>query len=314
MKKCVGKSFKIGILMACSCLLLTGCHLKHEWTEATCTEPRTCVNGGETEGEALGHTFVEATCTEPKTCGVCGETEGEALGHTFEEATCDSPKTCSVCGLTEGTPLAHEWTEADFWTAKTCNLCGKTEGDVLPPAFEEHGLKADMELGKTYSYHTNCYEAENEKTVGKLTLSDYKIFESDDTHEAKEGYEWRSVHAHVLFDDDNAYFYGMNMADCYENYYDIIGWDDSVRTEDDIRYYTVIYNGEIFDACRVKRENAKYGEWINETCTWDAWYYAQVPVGYDGCIIGFRDPGNEWGEGKYIFDVADENTLFFRMK
>ena len=33
------------------------------------------------------HTWVEATCTEPKTCSECGETEGEALGHQFSEAT-----------------------------------------------------------------------------------------------------------------------------------------------------------------------------------------------------------------------------------
>lgn len=85
--------------------LLTGCHMKHEWVEATCTEPRTCSVGGETEGEALGHTWVDATCTEPKICSVCGETEGEALGHEWQEATYDAPKTCSVCSLTEGEPL-----------------------------------------------------------------------------------------------------------------------------------------------------------------------------------------------------------------
>lgn len=93
--------------------LLTGCHMKHEWVEATCTEPRTCSAGGETEGEALGHTWVEAACTEPKTCSVCGETEGEALGHEWQEATYESPKTCSVCSLTEGEPLPQPYAEAN---------------------------------------------------------------------------------------------------------------------------------------------------------------------------------------------------------
>lgn len=37
---------------------LTGCHLKHEWQEATCTNPKTCSACGETEGEALGHSGV----------------------------------------------------------------------------------------------------------------------------------------------------------------------------------------------------------------------------------------------------------------
>lgn len=35
------------------------------------------------------HTFSDATCTEPKTCTQCGETEGEPLGHTVEIGTCD---------------------------------------------------------------------------------------------------------------------------------------------------------------------------------------------------------------------------------
>lgn len=61
------------------CFLLCGCCLKHEWTEATCTEPKTCVKCGETEGEALGHLWVDATYKEPKTCSRCGMTEGDPL-------------------------------------------------------------------------------------------------------------------------------------------------------------------------------------------------------------------------------------------
>lgn len=94
-------------------ILLTGCHMKHEWVEATCTEPRTCSIGGETQGEALGHTWTEATCTQPKTCNVCGETEGDALGHEWVEATYDAPKTCSLCSLTEGEPLPQPYADAN---------------------------------------------------------------------------------------------------------------------------------------------------------------------------------------------------------
>lgn len=38
------------------------------------------------------HEYSEATCTEPKTCTICGETEGEALGHTVDIGI------CSRCG------------------------------------------------------------------------------------------------------------------------------------------------------------------------------------------------------------------------
>ena len=83
-------------------LILIGCVCKHEWREATCTEPKTCTLCGETEGEALGHKWSSATCASPKTCVRCGMTEGEALGHDWIEATCTEPKTCHRCGTTEG--------------------------------------------------------------------------------------------------------------------------------------------------------------------------------------------------------------------
>ena len=38
---------------------LTGCCLKHEWKDATCTEPKTCTKCGKTEGEPTGHLHTE---------------------------------------------------------------------------------------------------------------------------------------------------------------------------------------------------------------------------------------------------------------
>lgn len=78
-----------------------------EWKDATCTEPKTCVKCGKTEGAALGHDWKDATCTEPKTCQRCGETEGDALGHKPGEwssstnalsAKRSSEQKCTVCG------------------------------------------------------------------------------------------------------------------------------------------------------------------------------------------------------------------------
>lgn len=111
--------------------IFAGCECKHEWAEATCTEPKTCTKCGETEGEALGHTWNEATCTEPKTCSVCGATEGDPAGHEWAEATCTEPKTCTVCGETEGKALGHDWVPADCTNPKTCSRCKDTEGQAL---------------------------------------------------------------------------------------------------------------------------------------------------------------------------------------
>ena len=45
----------IGFLIASVCVLLTGCHIKHEWLEAPCSEPKNCSVCGETQGEQLWH-------------------------------------------------------------------------------------------------------------------------------------------------------------------------------------------------------------------------------------------------------------------
>ena len=71
------------------------------------------------------HDWIEATCTEPKTCSKCGETEGEALGHDYQEvdgsavaSTCTNPGKdadleCTRChDVIEGdetAALGHDW-------------------------------------------------------------------------------------------------------------------------------------------------------------------------------------------------------------
>ena len=46
--------------------MLGGCDCKHEWNEASCTEPKTCELCGETEGEPIGHRYSDGYCLE---CG-----------------------------------------------------------------------------------------------------------------------------------------------------------------------------------------------------------------------------------------------------
>ena len=124
-----------------SCFLLTACH-SHEYSNATCDVPKTCMECNKTEGEALGHTWVNATCVMPKTCSTCGAVEGDIGTHTWINATCDAPKTCSVCAVTEGSPLEHSWIAATFETPETCSLCKKTNGNPLTVADFEKLLNA----------------------------------------------------------------------------------------------------------------------------------------------------------------------------
>ena len=72
------------VALLCS---LSACECKHEWTEATCTQPKTCIKCGETEGEPSGHEWSDWTVSveaEPasdglkkRVCTVCGEEETE---------------------------------------------------------------------------------------------------------------------------------------------------------------------------------------------------------------------------------------------
>lgn len=65
-----------------------------------------------------GHNWTVASCTEPRICSTCGIAEGGAIGHSWEDATCTSPKKCTSCGETQGEPNKHEW-----MTSGQCHLC-----------------------------------------------------------------------------------------------------------------------------------------------------------------------------------------------
>lgn len=79
--------------------------VEHNYSDATCTAPTTCIVCGVTQGLALGHNYSDAICTAPATCIVCGATQGSALGHNYSDATKDAPATCTVCGATTGEKL-----------------------------------------------------------------------------------------------------------------------------------------------------------------------------------------------------------------
>lgn len=106
-----------------------GC--KHQWTEASCTAPKTCSICGEREGSLLPHNLVDATCTEAKTCTLCKQTWGDPLGHKWSAGTCTVARTCKVCNVSEGEAPGHQFADATCEKPKTCKVCSTTEGDPL---------------------------------------------------------------------------------------------------------------------------------------------------------------------------------------
>ena len=233
--------------------MLTGCHMSHEWQEATCTTPRTCKVGGETEGEALGHTWIDATCTMPRTCSVCAATEGEALGHDL--------------------------TEANYQQAATCTVCGEIVGEPLTAYYEEKGIVCDAELDIEYPYTVLCYENHDYTTTGRVTFSDFEVFSSDETHEALEGYEWQAVTVTAVFDDVNAQNYGRSIILTVDDYYvHLEEFDDFDEN------FKLNYNGVDYEECRREYELLKSG-WVGQVDTVQYRLYSRLPEGYDGWVI-----------------------------
>lgn len=287
------------LLMLSLIMIMSGCCISHDWQEATCTEPRTCSKCGQTEGEALGHTWVEATCTEPKTCSVCGATEGEALGHML--------------------------TEANYQEAAICEICGATEGEPLQADFEMYGLTEHLvELDKEYDYIVMCYDDHSYTTVGKIIFSNYETFTYGIPEKSgyftitsglpeEPGYEYKVVEAAITFGDENAMQYGEDVYCRHENYYDIVGFDDSLQDRDDgWTQFTVNWKGTDYTECM----DMMVGEWEyhdDSSCTLHVIYVTRVPVGYDGYVEGFYNEQVE-PDAQYIFDVDNTDTILFRFE
>lgn len=137
-------SLAVFLVLIC-CLALTGCQCKHDYADATCTDPKTCKRCGAIEGTNLGHSFVnyvsnnDATCTADGTktakCERCDTHDtitdaGSAKGHDYADATCTEPKACKHCGEAVEDALGHSWLEATCTDPKTCKACNVTEGDA----------------------------------------------------------------------------------------------------------------------------------------------------------------------------------------
>lgn len=284
----MNKIIKLGLIGLTVIVTMTGCCISHDWKEATCTEAKTCSKCGKIEGEPLGHEWIEATCTTPKTCSRCGETEGEAEEHQLSEATYQQPATCSVCG--------------------------EQIGDKLQADFEKYGLEC-VELNRIYNYTTQCYNDASQNTTAKLVYTNYQVFDSDENHEAKEGYEWHTVDVILLFNDEASYRCGWSLDWCREGYYDIIYNDENAIWYDDASVdFKVMYNGTEYDChaytSAVEKMICDIGDKSVRLRGRRENYL--VPIGYDGCVYGMRNDGIEWKVGQHVNDIDNTDTLFFR--
>ncbi len=119
------------ILLIATALLLVACG-KEEKSDG----PTAVISS---KPDAHEHQWIEASCVEPRTCIICGATEGGTIDHDWFEATCYMPKTCKYCGLEEGDMIDHEWTRKGIVVPSVCTMCGLSDG-CLPNYFDEHGI------------------------------------------------------------------------------------------------------------------------------------------------------------------------------
>ena len=151
------KSIKGKSLLVISALMLTlatGCGNN----VAPADEPVTDTAAEETAEPVVAeepvheHTWTEATCTQPRTCTECGATEGDVLDHEWTFATLESPKTCVNCGATEGDPVVCKQLDIegiigsgwDRWVPYPDSvICGKrlTNSSIQVAFFDYDGNK-----------------------------------------------------------------------------------------------------------------------------------------------------------------------------
>lgn len=293
-------------LLMAAVLCLTGCgECEHQWQEANCEAAKTCTLCGVTEGAALGHSWKEADCETAKICTVCEKNEGEALGHIWQLPTCETAKTCSVCNATEGEALGHNLQEANYQAPASCNACGYTQGEPLPAAYASYPVEViAAQTGVEYDYKTACYIS-GHTTVGKLQWENYRVFTSDETHEAVEGYEWHSVTVKIVFSDKDAQRYGFIVQSALDDYYWVTSEDDNGYTD----RFTVSYHGVLYDQCLMANGYGSVTDWVDDTCTYTAEFAWRVPVGYDAYLILFYNAAIDLGDA---LENGDESVLVFR--
>ena len=136
------KKILIGIIAVITVICafsFTACNdeCDHQWTDASCTAPKTCSICQETEGQANGHSYkTDFDKNESQhwyECSVCGDKK-DAAEHTFNvpAATEQTDKYCTVCNYIAEYQLGHihtydtvlSYDEEGHYYAATC---GHTE-------------------------------------------------------------------------------------------------------------------------------------------------------------------------------------------
>jgi tetratricopeptide (TPR) repeat protein len=257
------------------------------------------------EEKALIQEGLRTSPDHPDLTSRLSEVEELLHTHIWVDADCFNPKTCSDCGETEGGPNKHAWRDANFQEPQICTVCGETEGEPLIPCFIAHGYQVNASLGVTYPYRTITYEDPSLSTVGQATFSDFRVFESGEGLDAREGYEYQSLTLTIIFDDNNArragmawYFHTLDYYHFDPSYVSETFTDDGVASQG-----SVSTNGVEQETFVIHDTTRQEWDRRGRVFTVVIEFLVFGPAGYDGFMVSLHNAGNNpgfapqaWGE------------------
>jgi len=172
----------------------------------------------------------------------------------------------------------------------------------------------------------------NSATIGRAVVSSFDIISSDANHEAREGFEWRVIYAELTFRDRITQWQGNRSRTLTFDYYTnemVGGYGGNITEVGEVSdsIVTFNFNGQAHEG--LFRSEVFVSGWEGYTpqavYTFSFRFSALVPIGYDGLVFAWHNPGNtvndvaESGEtlgrrdiSSNINDFIDGDTLFFR--
>jgi len=214
----------------------------------------------------------------------------------------------------------HKYNPANYQQPETCSICGKTKGFELTPEFETRDLQTNMELNTAYKYTTVCSKDDTLTTEATVTVVSDTIITSDETHPAKDGYNYRIVVIKLVFGDFNSNEYGFRYNYFTTDYYDITEFTNSYsyNSQTQLNEFTLNYYGVDYpctlDTVITKTDWKKSADDLyTKTITITQEYF--IPEGYDGLIIGIRDSSIDVSDCTYIYQYYNpDQFLLYRME
>ena len=189
---------------------------------------------------------------------------------------------------------------------------GTTGGSTSTPKQLEYPFgvtNRPMEVGLTYPYKTLCYQDTNEETSGYVTIIEYTVTP------AEEGYVIKTLKAKIVFNDDNAYWFGTQSRVLFSDF----GTPDTGLLDSSNDDWTVEADGKTGKVTVITDQFNSQG-WNNRVYTTIYELSLCMPEWYDGIALFFYNAKNAKRvddgtgtipDGTPIRDILDGDTQWF---